>query len=137
MRPVCRPILPDSEPLLLVAALARRDGERVIGEAAPCVLRPVEDREVAPDSLTRVIAEYPLGAWVPGDELAAYVQHEYAKVTDATDERPEAVLHHGGRDLLPLLPGSARERAHHRHEERRGLEERELIKMACPIGLCR
>jgi hypothetical protein len=92
---------------------------------------------VAADGLARLIAEYALGARVPGDDPAAFVQHEYAEVTDAADERPEAVFHRVERALFPLLPGGARERAHHRHEERRGLEERQLIEMARCIRLCR
>src|SRR5581483_12466825 len=76
VRPEHRTVLADPPALLLVAPLADRDLELVLGVARRLCVLGVEGAEVAPDDLVGAIALHPLGTEVPRGDVAACIEHE-------------------------------------------------------------
>ena len=101
--PEAAAVLADPPALLLVAAVAQRQLELVLGVPRLLDLGRVEDAEVLTDDLVGGVALAALGSRVPAGDAALGREHEDRVVGDGLDQQPEALLARAQR-LLLLAP---------------------------------
>ena len=77
--PELRAVLADPPALVLEAAVGGGDGQLAVGQAASTVVLRVEGREVPADDLVGGVALQPLGAGVPGDDVAVGVERRRSR----------------------------------------------------------
>ena len=92
--------------MFLVASAGGRDLQYFLGPAAFDVRTRKEAGEVAADDFLRAVSGDSLGAGVPGDHLAARVQHEDRVVIDLVEERPILILAHAQRIFRQAAPAA-------------------------------
>src|SRR6185295_19396403 len=90
VRPEARSILPDAPAFVLEASVCRGDLQLMRREVAR--LGRIELAEVLADDLRGAVALDPLGAGVPGENVAVGIEHENGVVLDALHQKAKALI---------------------------------------------
>ena len=119
VRPEARAVLPQPPAFVLEPAVPRRTDELHRGLSRLDVFRGIEDREMAPDDLRRLVALEVRRARVPCENASACVQREDRVVADARHEQAIELGRFVRLAASAFVPGLPFDGGRHRARKRR------------------